>query len=121
MHSPKDVLELLISDAAPFIDSIQATPADLAHVRAEFLALRLHDLLRHQLAGPLAKRLGIPVDDLRKLGSGAKAKTGDFVDPEPWPDPVDGDQLLTELRGLVGKHVVLDDAGKIAATLWIVV
>ena len=74
MHNPKDVLELLRSDAALFVDSIEPTPADLALVRGEFLALALPELLRHQLAGPLAKRLGIRVDDLRKLITAIKVE-----------------------------------------------
>ncbi len=29
---------------------------------------------------------------------------------EPWPDPVDGEKLLTELSGAIGAYVIMDAA-----------
>ena len=40
--------------------------------------------------------------------------------PEPWPDPVDGDSLLSEIWDLVNEHVVVVDAAKTATSLWTV-
>jgi putative DNA primase/helicase len=42
----------------------------------------------------------------------------DFVDPDPWPEPVDGAALLIELRALVSKHVVTDEHSKVAVPIW---
>jgi putative DNA primase/helicase len=44
----------------------------------------------------------------------------DFPSPEPWPDPVDGAELLNELRDTVREYVVCSDHKIIAVVLWIV-
>lgn len=40
--------------------------------------------------------------------------------PEPWPQPVNGDDLLTELREFVRRFVVVTETTLTALTLWIV-
>jgi hypothetical protein len=50
-----------------------------------------------------------------------KAKSGRVLalpEPEPWPEPVDGAQLLDELVAAVRRYVVLDDAAVHAVALW---
>ena len=42
-----------------------------------------------------------------------------LANPEPWPDPVDGDGLLTELFDTYQKHVIASDEARIANVLWI--
>jgi putative DNA primase/helicase len=37
---------------------------------------------------------------------------------EPWPYPVDGNQLAIEIRGLFKKHCVLPAGGEVALTIW---
>jgi putative DNA primase/helicase len=41
-------------------------------------------------------------------------------EPEPYPEPVDGDELLDELEALIQKHVVTTKHNRIAISLWIV-
>lgn len=40
--------------------------------------------------------------------------------PEPWPDPVDGAKLLTELADSVSSHLVLPTGAADAVALWVV-
>jgi putative DNA primase/helicase len=76
-----------------------------------------------------AKRLAVrttTLDDAVKLArpreaaSEGQGEALDFEDPEPWPEPVDGAQLLDALASFLGDHLALrpHDGHKIA--LWIV-
>jgi hypothetical protein len=66
-HSPQETLRGLITSATPFIDSIQATPLDLGLVKTELQHVLIPKALREQLAKPLAKRLGVKTETLRKI------------------------------------------------------
>jgi putative DNA primase/helicase len=44
----------------------------------------------------------------------------DFVDPEPWTQPVAGHALLAELTGIIDKHIVTEDHCTTAVALWTV-
>jgi hypothetical protein len=118
-HKPQDVLTRLLATAKPFVETLSSTPLDLALCQSEWRKVEMPDLLREQLSRILAPRIGIKVDDLRKLTQSTRARA-DFVDPEPWPQPVAGHALLAELTALVEKHVVCDDHCKTAIALWIV-
>jgi Protein of unknown function (DUF3631)/Domain of unknown function (DUF3854) len=119
-HKPQNVLQRLLAQAKPFIETLAPTPLDLALCKSEWLKVEIPDILRSQLARPLAAQLRISVDELRKITSSVKARTGDFIDPEPWPYPISGKMLLDDLAGLVDKHIVVDDHGKVAIALWTV-
>lgn len=41
-------------------------------------------------------------------------------DVEPWENPVSGGELLDEVHGVIGRHVVMEQAAVVAGTLWIV-
>jgi putative DNA primase/helicase len=43
-----------------------------------------------------------------------------FENPEPWPDPVNGDELLSFASELFRKYVVMDDVAADACALWVV-
>lgn len=43
-----------------------------------------------------------------------------FPEPEPWPDPVAGDQLLSAVAAAIRQHVVFDDHARDLAALWVV-
>jgi len=50
------------------------------------------------------------------------AEGGDAItlaDPEPWPDPVDGRELLEEIKETIEHLVILPEQSAIAAALWI--
>jgi hypothetical protein len=118
-RNPVDALKNLLAAAKPFIDTIEPTALDLGLVSSELQKVFIPDLLREQLAKPLAQRLGILINDLRKIGAAVR-KPADFIDPEPWPQPVAGDQLLAELTALIEKHVITEDHCKVAVALWII-
>jgi hypothetical protein len=117
--NPSDALKDLLTTAKPFIDTFEPTALDLGLVSSELQKVFIPDLLREQLAKPLAQRLGVKIDDLRKIGASVR-KPADFIDPEPWPQPVTGDQLLVELTALIEKHVITEDHCKVAIALWII-
>ena len=51
---------------------------------------------------------------------GLPGKPLTFEDIEPWPDPVDGAELLTQLSSVIGSYVVMDKHQRDATALWVV-
>jgi putative DNA primase/helicase len=45
---------------------------------------------------------------------------GFLTEPEPWPEPVDGNALLTEIYEVIGKHIIVSKACRILITLWVI-
>lgn len=43
-----------------------------------------------------------------------------FMDPEPWEDPVPGDQLLREISEIFSDHLIISPHEAVAISLWIV-
>ena len=60
------------------------------------------------------------------LAQGAASATGDglpgrpieFDEIEPWPDPVDGAKLVSELAEAIGKYVIMEPRQRDAVALW---
>jgi hypothetical protein len=120
-HPPQETLAGLIGGANPFISSIQRTPFDLDLVTKELGNVFLPNVLRSQLCKELAKAVGVSADDLRDYSpkitrAGALWET----DPELWPEPVDGEELLDALSALIARHVVIDEHAKTAVSLFTV-
>ena len=78
-----------------------------------------------------ADRLGIPVSFLdsavkkRRVSNGDDGKPGsgrsiEFPEPNPWPEPVDGDALLDQIAATFNKYVVLPPGGVEVLALWTV-
>jgi hypothetical protein len=42
-----------------------------------------------------------------------------FPSPEPWPQPVDGAKLLTEMTGAIERYVVLENGAAETVALWV--
>lgn len=40
------------------------------------------------------------------------------ADPEPWPDPVDGNHLIEEITGVIARHTVIEPRQRVAIALW---
>jgi Protein of unknown function (DUF3631)/Domain of unknown function (DUF3854) len=117
---PADTLKLLIDDAAPFHETITATAFDLQLVAKELARADITKLLRSQQCKKLAKVLKVNADDLLAASLQEEAeKEGFAADPEPWPDPVKGPELLTEITCAIEKHVILDHHFVVAAGLWV--
>jgi putative DNA primase/helicase len=71
-----------------------------------------------------AKRLGIRATVLDKMVNDKrpKEKKNSFgvFDPDPWPDPVDGADLLDDVSKLVARFLICADDERVAITLWTV-
>lgn len=55
-----------------------------------------------------------PDTGTRETGSGIT-----LADPEPWPEPVDGNALLQAIKSAIERYVVLPEQSAIAAALWV--
>ena len=49
-----------------------------------------------------------------------QGKTIILTDPEPWPDPVNGSELLDDIVGLLKQFVIFPDNGPEAIALWVI-
>jgi uncharacterized protein DUF3631 len=76
-----------------------------------------------------AEKLGVRASILDKLvavdranlgldGDGRQGHAISFPEPEPWPEPVIGAELLDDLATAIRRHVVLADHVRDACTLW---
>jgi len=57
--------------------------------------------------------------ELMQEPGGEIARRLGFEDLEPWPDPVQGDELLFGLRSILRKHLILPKPAEIAIPLWV--
>jgi putative DNA primase/helicase len=99
----EDLLRDLLGAAKPFIETLDPTALNLAIVQSEFRHLKIPDLLREQLCKPLAVRLGVRIDDLRKIGVNTKKAD---VGPET------GTTLFEQLSTEFGPPAHLDAKGQ---------
>jgi putative DNA primase/helicase len=63
-----------------------------------------------------AKRSELGIDQ----GDGLQGSAVIFLEPEPWPDPISGDKLLSDLAEAIGRHVVMATHARDLAALWVV-
>lgn len=88
--------------------------ADDLRVRVERDALAdLPGLKAGQIEAALRTRT--PQEERAEDGGGPLV----LEDPDPWPDPVDGRQILGELTDLIERHLVLPDGAATAIALWV--
>ena len=52
-------------------------------------------------------------------GSGGQGRALSLRESEPWPEPVDGAELLSDLSTAIRRHVVMPDHTADAAALWV--
>lgn len=74
--------------------------------------------IRH--AAKETKKVSLPELDKQTAGTTDTASTTNELFPEvvPWPDPVDGADLLQEVTDLIRRHVIADPVTINAAALW---
>lgn len=114
----------------PDLVEIERLTAELAHTLGKEKRLRA-EMGRERFVRMLTGKVSAPArlfdSALRDAGAifigGAETEQGrllTFEDPEPWPDPVDGTELLEELRTAFRRFVVLDESGLAVLALWVV-
>jgi putative DNA primase/helicase len=95
--------------------------ADLKAVVAELA--KLSPLEFDQVYREQAVLLGVRPGTLErevKKARRANAEDTDFLcDPDPWPHPVNGVELLDEIRDTAAHHVVLPEGGAETIALWV--
>ena len=67
----------------------------------------------------LAKALDISVRQLNKEVRERRQEVT-FEEPEPWPEPVDGTELVENIRKIIARYVSLSNNAVTAVTLWAV-
>ena len=83
-----------------------------------------YERLRSRLKAETGVR--VPALETAMLAQGAASATRDglpgrpieFDEIEPWPDPVDGAKLLSELAKAIGKYVIMEQRQRDAVALW---
>jgi Protein of unknown function (DUF3631) len=108
----------------------QEEPATHADVEITRLAkLKIEEYEGQRKAA--ADRLGFRASILDKLVEAERARLGlagddskqghaiSFPEPEPWPEPVKGEELLNALANAIRRHVVMSDAARDEAALWV--
>jgi hypothetical protein len=106
--------------AEPSPDQIDAIIARLARLPL----VRYADQRR-----PTAQLLGWPVNLLDRIVAAERQKYGEaeeaqgrpivLMEPEPWPEPVDGAALLDELTAGIRDYVVIDEVRAHTVALWV--
>ena len=72
-----------------------------------------------------AEKLGVRASVLDKLVTAVRAaepghgRPLELPEPEPWPSPVNGAALVSELTSVIRKYVVLTENDGLVAALWI--
>jgi hypothetical protein len=85
-----------------------------ARIRNEAL-----DLLKKKGVPGGAALVGAAMALLGRDGGDTAAKAILLADPEPWPDPVFGAALLSEIEAVIKRYVVLPLEAAVSAALWI--
>jgi uncharacterized protein DUF3631 len=127
-HTRED-LDALIASAPDYPQTSGAIDDDAELEKLARLAPLDYDRARKE-AG---KRLGISrlslLDGLVKAkrtelgldgGDGLQGRAIEFPEPEPWPEPVNGVELLDAIAANIRRHVVMSDAARDAGALWVV-
>ena len=70
-----------------------------------------------------AKRIGAQISTLDRMVKAARGEVqseeaAPFEDVEPWPDPVDGSALLTEIARTIRRFIICDQETIAATALW---
>jgi hypothetical protein len=118
---PDESLKSLLAAARPFVEILEPTTLDLAFVYTELEKVLIPPLLREQLCKQLAKPLGVRAATLEEKSFFAQEKarieptfTADY---EPWPEPVDAEQLLNDVMIRINKEAIIQNHQTLVAGL----
>jgi len=118
-----ETLEILVSAAKPFSETLSsATPLDAYLLQKELPLIEFGTIVRDQLVKQLAQALGVRSEVLRELLSGpvkAKPELDFAANYEPWPQPVDAEELFNEIMVRIGKEVTIEPYQLWVCGLWV--
>ncbi len=83
-----------------------------------------YDRVRESAAGKLGVRVSTLDAEVKKTrgaagDDNAQGQAVDLAEPDPWPHPVDGVELLDEVRSTINAYMALPAHADIAVPLWI--
>lgn len=130
LPAPKDLLDSL--GALPADASLEAVRALLEGLREELTGAsrEYRALVREEVK----KRLGdvevvsapASLADVYLQGGGSRPSEESIQgsgitleEPEPWPEPVRGDEVLREIAEFYNRYLILPDGATVASTLWV--
>jgi hypothetical protein len=120
--SATTLLEELTKDASPLSDAVVESDGEMVELelaQANLRPLRLHSVCK--LFGPALKiaaaRLEQAVTEEAESESVTSYLKG--LQIQPWPDPVNGVDLVDEIMRVINAHVVMTDAKALATGLWV--
>jgi hypothetical protein len=127
------LLRLLGGDRAPFIERVKINVGFAFEPKTLAAIITLKDGGRagyEQLIVDLRRETKVriaPFEAAMRTAKGNSEASGDsmpgkpltFDTIEPWPDPVDGEKLVTAISGAIGAYVIMD-AHQRAVALWAV-
>jgi Protein of unknown function (DUF3631) len=113
-----------VADVAGPHGGAPGIPDDKAEIsRLAKLSLLEYDRERIDAAGKLGCRVQTLDGEVAKArGSGdsppGQGRTLEFPEPEPWPEPVDGAELLDEIEAAFSRFAACETAARDALVLW---
>jgi hypothetical protein len=122
---PGQTLQALISDAAPFIETLNKNVLDVDLVAKELARIEMSPPIRSHLARELGRRVGVGAKELRYLGKkeanqDAPPQSHSFnVAYEPWAEEVNALALFNLVMAQIAKEALLDEHQLFVCALWI--
>jgi Protein of unknown function (DUF3631) len=129
-HTPERLRELIVSapDFASASGSTAEMPFDDDAEIGRLAKLSAFDYERGRAEA--AKRLGVRAAMLDRLVAAKRSELGFDADgrqghavslpePEPWPEPVDGVAVLSDLAAAIRRYVVMTESAADAIALWV--
>lgn len=117
----ENILDVLTQQQEKLVAGLQVESLSEALARLAYL----HPLEYEKVRDAEAQRLGVRVGVLDKEVSQARRSRQDeggklamFPTVEPWPDPVNADQLLQEIYATVRRFIICEKETAVTATLW---
>jgi putative DNA primase/helicase len=103
-------------DGGPPLPDVEQSLHELAEMSPAEYGRRRADIAAE--IGSSRSFLDLEYRERRKAAKEDGGKVEFLRDPDPWPDPVRGDDLLAEIRDAADKHLILPDGGSEIVALW---
>lgn len=108
--------ESLTVDETP-LEAGEEDPETMIRYLAGLSAIE-YEQKRRAVAEALGVRASALDKAVKEAGKGEDERCLPFDEPDPWPDPVDPGQLLTDISATIRRFIVCTDEASHAAALW---